>query len=284
MTVPTNLNGFYASSLSVNSEKKCLVAVVDGGILLPTSPTSKATFVIGTETADPLKAFCLRRLNMGQWWGNDCEVWDLEPEAAECEGFTRIDLRTLLGQSTEAEFSLASRATQLIDWHKKHQFCGRCGAPNRVSGSEHALVCEPCAIRQYPRISPCVIVVVVSGSRCLLARHASWPEQRFSTLAGFIEAGESAEQALHREVFEEVGLEIHNIRYVGSQAWPFPGQLMLGYIAEAKTHEIRVDGKEIAQAEWFHYNQLPPTMAPPSIMGGRLIKQFFDESKALYGC
>ena len=282
MTAPMNLDGFYASSLSVNSQKKYLVAVVDGGILLPTSPASNATFVIATETADQLKAFCLRRLNIGQWWGNDCEVWELMPEATGCDGFTRIELRTLLAQSTEAEFSLASRATQLIDWHKKHQFCGHCGTPNRVSGSEHAFVCEPCGIRQYPRISPCVIVAVVSGSQCLLARHASWPEQRFSTLAGFIEAGESAEQALHREVFEEVGLEIHNIRYVGSQAWPFPGQLMLGYIAEAKTHEIKVDGKEIAQAKWFHYNQLPPTMAPPSIMGGRLIKQFFDESKALY--
>jgi NAD+ diphosphatase len=111
----------------------------------------------------------------------------------------------------------------------------------------------------------------------------NWPEGRLSTLAGFIEAGESAEQALHREVFEEVGVEIDNIRYIGSQAWPYPGQLMLGYIAEAKSETINVDGIEIAEADWFRYDNLPSILAPPTIMAGRLIKQFIDEAVELYG-
>ena len=106
---------------------------------------------------------------------------------------------------------------------------------------------------------------------------------RFSTLAGFIEAGESAEQALHREVFEEVGIEIENIRYVGSQAWPYPGQLMLGYMASAKQDIIKVDGVEIAEAFWFRYDQLPPIIAPPTIMAGKLIKKFVEEASARYG-
>jgi NAD+ diphosphatase len=126
-------------------------------------------------------------------------------------------------------------------------------------------------------------VAVTLGDRCLLARHANWPEGRLSTLAGFIEAGESAEQALHREVFEEVGVEIDNIRYIGSQAWPYPGQLMLGYIAEAKSETINVDGIEIAEANWFRYDNLPSILAPPTIMAGRLIKQFIDEAVELYG-
>jgi len=126
-------------------------------------------------------------------------------------------------------------------------------------------------------------VAVTLGDKCLLARHVNWPEGRLSTLAGFIEAGESAEQALHREVFEEVGVEIHNIRYIGSQAWPYPGQLMLGYIAEAKSETINVDGIEIAEANWFRYDNLPSILAPPTIMAGRLIKQFIDEAVELYG-
>ena len=280
MIPPLNLEGLYASSLRVDSDKKWVVAVIGGDILLFGSHGSKPALAIAAEDADVLKFFREGRLHIGQWWGSDCEVWDLTPEAAGCDGFNRVELRTLLAQSADAEFSLASRATQLLDWQKKHQFCGQCGAVNRMSETEHALICEPCVIRQYPRISPCVIVAVVSGDRCLFARHPRWPENRFSTLAGFIEAGESAEQALHREVFEEVGLEIHNIRYVGSQAWPYPGQLMLGYIADAKTEDIKIDGVEIAEAHWFKYDQLPSVLAPPTIMAGRFIQLFVEESKA----
>jgi len=283
LTARLNLDGLYASSLRVNSKKKLVVALVDGGILLHVSPGKEPQLAVTLEDADILKFFCINRVHIGQWWGNDCQVWDLMPEAASCDGFVRVELRTLLAQSADAEFSLASRATQMIDWHKKHQFCGQCGAPNQASETEHAFACEPCAIRQYPRISPCVIVAVVSGDSCLFARHPNWPENRFSTLAGFIEAGESAEQALHREVFEEVGLEIQNIRYVGSQAWPYPGQLMMGYIADAKTKDIKIDGVEIAEAHWFKYDQLPSVIAPPTIMAGRLIQQFVNESKAVYG-
>ena len=134
--------------------------------------------------------------------------------------------------------------------------------------------CEPCNINLYPRISPCVIVVVIDGERCLLVGKPSWPEGRFSALAGFLEAGESAEQALHREVFEEVGVHIENIRYVGSQTWPFPGQLMLGFLADAKTTDIQVDGVEIAEAEWFHYSQLPINCPSIQSMSGRLIEHF----------
>ena len=126
-------------------------------------------------------------------------------------------------------------------------------------------------------------MVVTHGDRCLLARNASWASGRFSALAGFLEAGESAEQALHCEVFEEVGIEIDNIQYISSQSWPYPGQLMLGFIAEAVTDDIKVDGIEIAEAHWFRYDQLPEKIAQSDIMAGGLIKHFADQAALIYG-
>ncbi len=283
MLAPSSLKGFYASSIPIGSDNKWIVAVIEGDVLVPShnslGPTSVA---INSAQADGLKFFRERSLCIGQWQGIDCEVWELIPEAALSDGFVRVELRSLLAQSGDAEFSLTCRALQLLDWQAKHKFCGACGGPNQASETEHAFQCDPCDIRQYPRISPCVIVAVIKDDKCLFARHPNWPENRFSTLAGFIEAGESAEQALHREVFEEVGIEIENIRYVGSQAWPYPGQLMLGYIADAKTDNITIDGVEIAEANWHRYDKLPEVIAPPTIMAGRLIEQFVLESKAKY--
>lgn len=282
MKTPESLDGFFAGSTSVDSERCWIVAVINNELLVPTTPGESTQLAIDVNEADTLKFFCNKRLCLGQWMGDDCEVWDLMPESAECEGFIKTELRSFLAQSDDAEFSLASRAVQLLDWHKKNQFCGQCGEANNHSKKEHSLFCERCNINHYPRISPCVIVAVTYGDRCLFARHPAWPQNRFSTLAGFIEAGESAEQALHREVFEEVGIEIKNIRYIGSQAWPYPGQLMLGYIAEAKNDTIKVDGVEIAEAHWHRYDDLPAVLAPPTIMAGKLIRQFVLESAAKY--
>jgi NAD+ diphosphatase len=281
---PSSLNGFYASSTPTGSPSQWIVAVIEGDLLVPSYNSSgAASATITSDQAGPLRFFRERSLCVGQWQGIDCEVWELIPEAALSDGFVRVELRSLLAQSGDAEFSLISRALQLLDWQAKNKFCGACGGPNLASETEHSFQCQPCQISQYPRISPCVIVAVVKDDKCLFARHPNWPVNRFSTLAGFIEAGESAEQALHREVFEEVGIEIENIRYVGSQAWPYPGQLMLGYIADAKTDEITIDGVEIAEANWHRYDQLPEVIAPPTIMAGRLIQQFILESKAKYG-
>lgn len=166
-------------------------------------------------------------------------------------------LRQLLGVIADAEFALASRALQFLFWLEHHQFCGRCGGPTRLQMQEPACVCEQCAAQFFPRISPCVIVIVVSGRQCLLARNAQFREGLYSVLAGFIEAGESAEQAVLREVKEEVGLEVHNLRYITSQSWPFPSQLMLGFIAESEALPPKVDGFEIIEAQWFDADKLP---------------------------
>jgi len=283
VTIPASLNGFYASSVPVNTNKKWIIAVIGRDILLADSSSMANNPFIDSDIADSLVLFCQRKITLGQWLTRDCEVWDLTPEASATEGFSLVVLRDLLTVAGEEVFSLACRAVQLLDWQDTHRFCGSCGEPNDATGKEHAMACHRCNINNYPRISPCVIVLVTHGDQCLLARNASWATNRFSALAGFLEAGESAEQALHREVFEEVGVEIDNIRYIGSQSWPYPGQLMLGFIADAVTKDITVDGIEIAEANWFRYDQLPEVIAPPGIMAGSLIQHYVERATLTYG-
>ena len=272
------LDGFHANPQTINSSQKWVLAVISGNILVPANSEAPDSLVIDHESADQLKFFCERRLQLGQYQGLDCQVWELMPEAAAVDNFNLVELRSLLVGADDQQFTMACRAVQLLDWQDSHRFCGSCGQAMQCADTEHAMHCEACNISHYPRISPCIIAVVKRGDYCLLAHQPNWPEGMFSALAGFIEAGESAEQALHREIFEEVGIEITNIRYVGSQSWPFPGQLMLGFIVEAVTEEIQIDGVEISEAAWFRYDQLPAFVPPPTIMSGQLIQQFVDEA------
>jgi len=168
-----------------------------------------------------------------------------------------LPLRQLLFQLDEAEFALAGRAAQIHHWQSDHQYCSRCGHPCNQHDHELAMVCTHCDYRQYPRINPCVIVLVTKDDKALLARNSRFKGGFYSCLAGFIEAGESAEQALHREVLEEVGIEIGNFDYYGSQSWPFPHSLMLGFYAEWKSGKIVPDGEEIIEVDWFDAGHLP---------------------------
>jgi NAD+ diphosphatase len=154
-------------------------------------------------------------------------------------------------------FQLAGRALQIIEWDKTHQFCGRCGVKLFVSDEERAKICPECKTQFYPRISPSIIVLIKRGKEILLARSPHFAEKIYSTLAGFIEPGESAEDAVHREVLEEVGLRIKNLKYRGSQPWPFPNSLMLGFTAEYAAGEIVIDGVEIEDAGWYSLDKLP---------------------------
>ncbi len=170
---------------------------------------------------------------------------------------TWLDGRDWLARLPESLFPLISTALQVGAWLRDHRFCGRCGAPAQRLDPEFAMHCRGCGHRNYPRISPCIITLVTHGDALLLARSPRFPPSRYSTLAGFIEPGESAEEAVRREIFEEVGLTVGRLRYFRSQAWPFPHSLMLGYFAEAATRRIRIDGVEIADAAWFSPRRLP---------------------------
>ncbi len=262
---------FYPTSVPSGSPNKIVIGVIGRTIVV-----RDGSFLMPFSEIEGLHYYRLRKMLIGHWQGLDCEVWELMPEAASLAGIHCSDLRSLLIASDDAHFAMACRAVQLLDWQNNHRYCGRCGQPTAPSESENALVCKACEINNYPRISPCVIVVVTRGDSCLLARQASWPEGLFSAVAGFLEAGESAEDALTREVFEEVGVSVGNPEYVGSQSWPFPGQLMLGFLAEATSEEITVDGVEISQAQWWQYDNLPPSIPPPTVMSGLLIQRFVD--------
>ena len=150
-----------------------------------------------------------------------------------------------------ADAGLVVHAVALAEWHRNHRFCPRCGAGLRPGSGGHVLSCTGCGRDQFPRTDPAVIMLVTDGERALLGRHASWPAGRYSTLAGFVEPGESLEDAVRREVMEEVGVEVGEVGYVGNQPWPFPGSLMVGFFAQAVTTVIDVDGDEIEDARWF---------------------------------
>lgn len=189
------------------------------------------------------------------------------------EGYVSLGLRALLGRTAQSLFYLAGRAQQVIDWHESHQFCGRCGTPMEDHAQDRAKHCPKCRLINYPRLSPSIIVLITRGEEMLLARNAAWPNGMYSTLAGFVEAGESIEQTVHREVFEEVGLKVDNLEYFGSQSWPFPNSLMLGFHAEYAGGDIVCQEGEIADAQWFRIDNLPQ-IPPKTAISGWLIEEF----------
>ncbi|GAA0784788.1 NAD(+) diphosphatase [Marinobacterium sediminicola] len=194
---------------------------------------------------------------------------------------TEMSLRKALAQAEdESEYSRLARAAQLATWFDQHRFCGRCGGTLEAHEQDLARECRACGLVQYPRISPCVIVLVRRGQQCLLGRSGRFPPGRFSTLAGFIEAGETAEAAVRREVREEVGVEVDNLEFFASQSWPFPHQLMLGFFADYAGGELVPDGEEILEAGWFSRDDLPD-LPPPFSISRRLIDRFFAEQEAL---
>jgi NAD+ diphosphatase len=218
-----------------------------------------------------------QRLFLGFWHDQACFAVEIEPtDELDPMQYQRGSLYQILGRVEEQLFALAGRASQLLAWERDHKHCGRCGEPMQMDVEERAMRCAPCATINYPRIAPCIIVLITRGEELLLARNANFPRPMYSTLAGFIEAGESAEETLVREVQEEVSVQVKNIRYFQSQSWPFPSQLMLGYFAEYAGGDIVCDQREIADAQWFHYRDLP--MIPPvSSISGQLIAHYINK-------
>jgi NAD+ diphosphatase len=172
-------------------------------------------------------------------------------------------LRGLFGLVDDALFALAGRAVQGVDWDRSHQYCGRCGTPTRDKAGERAKECPACGYVAYPRVSPAMMALVTRGRDVLLARAHRFPPGMFSALAGFVEPGETIEDCLAREVREEVGVEVCDLRYFGSQSWAFPHSLMIAFTAEYAGGELRCEDAEIAEARWFPVDALPAL--PPSV-------------------
>jgi len=192
------------------------------------------------------------------------------------------ELRRIGAYLNDADAALLAYARGISHWHQRHRFCGVCGSANRSANAGHMRVCTNCGANQFPRIDPAIIVLVHDDERCLLGRRPAWEEQRFSTIAGFVEPGETAEQAVVREVFEETGIEVGAVTYHSSQPWPFPGSLMLGFHAETASDEIRRLDGELAEARWFSRGEVLDalakrgsfTMPPPLSISYRLIEDW----------
>lgn len=217
---------------------------------------------------------------LGQLDGHDCWAIDLGMDTYLTlpEGFTTKQLRGLYTKMDDDLFALAGRAVQIIAWGRTHRFCGQCGERMAQLPGERAMKCPACGLTNYPRLSPAVIIQVTRGDKILLARNANFPSAFYSVVAGFVEAGESLEETVRREIREEVGLEVEEIRYFGSQPWPFPNSLMIGFTAKWAANEIAVDPRELAEADWFAADALP-NIPPPLSIARRLIDDFVSRQR-----
>jgi NAD+ diphosphatase len=203
-------------------------------------------------------------LPVGELNGLPCYAADL-PAPPKIPGGEATPLRAIFSLAGPDIFALAGRATQLLDWQANHRFCGKCGTPTAIKADELAMQCPSCGLLAYPRISPAVMVLVRDGEKLLLGRSPRFKPGVFSALAGFVEPGETLEECAAREVREEVGVEITNLRYFHSQPWPFPNSLMVAFFADYAGGTITPDPNEIEAAEWFSPEALPILPDPISI-------------------
>lgn len=211
--------------------------------------------------------------NIGVYNGHNCLLYELEQDMQLGERFEYHELRNLLSLFDRERFELCSRALHLLTWYKNNVYCSRCGSLFTDSMGERSKLCPECGFLVYPRISPAIIVAVVRDNKILLATNKRFVMKLYSVLAGFVEPGETFEECVRREVYEEVKIKVKNIKYFGSQPWPFPDSLMVGFTAEYDGGEIEVDGEEISHAEWFDANSLPEIPRKGSI-ASELIEWF----------
>jgi len=201
---------------------------------------------------------------LGLYGERHCYVAELGASDTLPEGWRLMGLREVFGVVDTGLAALSGRAYQILEWDATHRYCGRCGAPTAMRSDERSRACPGCGRTTYPPVSPAVMVLITDGARrVLLARKAAWPPGRYSAIAGFVEPGEMLEDTVARETLEEVGVEVKNVRYFGSQPWPFPHSLMIAFTAEYAGGELRPDGVEIEEARWFDADELPKL--PPGI-------------------
>lgn len=231
-------------------------------ILLAVDEDGRATFALDAELED-VSAAVGDRLQDGEWG----------------------DLRAIGAALDPRAGNLLAQAAGMVHWHRRHRFCGACGAATEPGEAGYVRNCTVCKVQHFPRTDPAVIMLVTAGDRCVLGRQPVWPARMFSALAGFVEPGESLEDAVAREVFEEVGLRVGDVRYVASQPWPFPSSLMLGFEAQATTTELVVDTSELAEAAWWDREELREASAdgalmlpPPVSIAHHLIRGWLDRA------
>jgi NAD+ diphosphatase len=216
----------------------------------------------------------VRTQYLGRFGNSHCYSAEFAGDTEPTGGLVFRDLRMLFMSLDSEHHAIASRAVQIVEWDRTHQFCGACGKQTELAATDRSRTCPDCAIPMYPRLAPAMIVAVERGDEILLARSPHFPAGIYSVLAGFVEPGESAEEAVIREVYEEARVVVDGVRYFGSQPWPYPNSLMLGFTAQYKAGEIDTEHDELEDAKWFRYDALPNTF-PGSISISQWLLQDF---------
>jgi NAD+ diphosphatase len=239
--------------------------------------------LLDAAAAQRLKSQTFCCVLLGEVAGKPCFALGLEDKAVLPEA-RHDDLRAVSALLPDDELALLGYARAMVHWQREHRFCGHCGTLMQSVRAGHERACANCGAQWFPRIDPAIIVLVTDGNRCLLGRQPSWPKGRYSTIAGFMEQGETLEAAVIREVREETDIEARNPRYMSSQPWPFPGSLMLGFRAEAGSQAIRCNDGELEHAAWFSRDDIADSvnsglMMPPSrSISYRLIRAWYEEA------
>ncbi|AUB59191.1 NADH pyrophosphatase [Methanobacterium sp. MZ-A1] len=228
-----------------------------------------------TKSLEELKINPIRLQYLGTFNGHPCYSGELPSEIQVPRGMAFKDLRSLYDIIEEDLYLLAGRASQIVNWDRTHQFCGQCGAPTITKDDEMAKLCPECGFTSFTRLSPAVITAIIKDGKLLMALHTRTSGNMYGLIAGFVEPGETLTEAVQRETMEEVGLKVKNIEYFGSQPWPYPHSLMIGFTADYDSGEIEVDGKEIIDAKWFDSDQLPQVPSRMSI-AGELIQWYLE--------
>jgi NAD+ diphosphatase len=247
------------------TERAWVVAFFEGKLLLPQGDTLGLAPLAPAQHPDPKARHYLGRLD-----GLDC--WALRVDQPPA-GWHAVPLRTAMMQLGAPLGALAGRAAQILEWDRTHRFCGACGTPTKLHVSDRARTCPACRHVAYPRVTPAMMALVWRGRELLLARSPHYAPGMFSALAGFVEAGESLEDCIHREVAEEVGVQVTDLHYFGSQSWPFPTSLMVAFTARWVSGEIVPQAGEIEAAGWFDVDALPGIPPPRFSISGYLIRE-----------
>ena len=213
---------------------------------------------------------------LGSVNGENCFCGEINKDAIIPNSMCLLGLKFLTQQLPADMFWIAGRAKQVVSFNNDHKYCGRCGTLTQSVDGERAKKCSKCGLANYPRICPAIIVAVVKDGKLLLAHNNQFPKDLYSVVSGFVEVGETFEECVVREVCEETGITVKNIKYFGNQPWPFPNSLMIGFTCEYESGEIQVDGEEIGHAKWYSSTELPLT--PDSISIAKKLIDWFAEN------
>lgn len=289
---PSERPGFIAAALDRRGEWRNAPAslasvAADAGVIplfryqVPVQD-GRAVVLPATAFADQLA----QATWLGLWQGQSIYALPVaDPAAAALTGIRFSDLRGAALHLEPDDAAVLAYARAMLFWQRQHRHCGRCGSPTRPTHAGHVLRCDPCDKEHYPRTDPSMLVLVRSEDRCLLGRQRGWPPVMWSILAGFVEPGESIEDAVIREVWEEARIEVTGMRYLASQPWPFPASVLLGFHATAVAATPTVEQDELEAADWFSRARIQTEvqagqlrLPPPFTLSYRLLEAWYDEA------